>query len=64
MKLIVKIGNVYQCGEWEKDTYFETDEEYETTCESITQAENELKKQFHIYQISNKKNDIIVACVY
>ena len=64
MKLIVKIGNVYRSVGWGGGTYFETDEEYETSCVNIEDAELELKQQFYIYSIDQKRDDLIVACVY
>ena len=65
MRLIVKIGNVYQTGTWEKDTYSEVDEEYETFTENMEKARRELFNLYSgIYDIKQKNPNLIVAWVY
>jgi hypothetical protein len=64
MKLVVKVGNVYSDGSWDRGTYFETDEEYETSCEDIQIAEQMLLEEYNgVYSIG-VFNGVVVAYVF
>lgn len=63
MKLIVRVGYVFN-NEF-GDDYFEEYERYEEEVESFDEANKKLKEEYHcIYDIHEKRDGSIVACVY
>ena len=65
MKAIIKVGTVFKSGSWDNDTYFESDEEYETETKDIETLKKSLNKEYNgIYDIYTKHNGVIVALVY
>jgi len=64
MTLIVKVGYVFRSGTWDNNTYFESDEEYESEAQNMEDAESKLESQYNgVYNIYESPIGI-VACVY
>lgn len=56
----IKIGNVYNNGDWERTTYFEVDEAFSIeTNDDFEKVEKELKKQFRIYESKKLENKYV-----
>jgi len=65
MKLVVKLGNVFTSGYWDKDTYFECDESWEESCIDKKDAEKIIADYgFRIYDmtVNTEKQRIVVYC--